>query len=403
MDHAANQDLSLSPLEPTPPSSKSPFPSKKVIGCVLILLLIATGLFVIYYDSTHPVPIAPQSIKEVSKIPTIAVIQTTDFLDWKVYTDTKNSLKFHYPNKWVAAAQQLTGSGYTQEITSPDGMYRLELIVRGNYNNQTGKPFPDITSYLNLGSLHVNTIMVDGQEAIQALPRAGSENENNIVFFSKDKATIIEINLTTMTKFNSDNVDNGKKLFNQILSTVKLSTTDGQTDTTSWKTFQSSSFMYSFKYPPLLALQTTADVGFTTGWESSFLVPKSNLQGGTSIRDVKIEINNIDKVWDWYGKEGINKYFDSLWTQPIEPESALSNKRQVKVENLTVDGHDAVETYEQDSFADARDHFFSRSITIKRDNNALVEIRTIVYDQKDRKELDRVLDDIIASFKFNPK
>lgn len=137
--------------------------------------------------------------------------------NWKTYTGS--SFSFKYPSTLTKESQMPQGSGYTQYFKSSDGTYILTIIVKGNYNQLTGKPFSDIGSYIDIKT-GVN-LKVDGQEAISVCPRAGCENTNDVYFFSKDSKEIISIILET-PKDASSLDDSRTKIFNQILSTFKF-------------------------------------------------------------------------------------------------------------------------------------------------------------------------------------
>ena len=68
-------------------------------------------------------------------------------------------------------------------------------------------------------------ITINGQEGRQILPRAGSENINEVVFFSKDEQFIYHLSLqtgTTPDKTPVAKVQEGQKIFTQILPTFKF-------------------------------------------------------------------------------------------------------------------------------------------------------------------------------------
>jgi len=114
----------------------------------------------------------------------------------------------------------LQGSGFTQDFQDNSGQYSFSLSVIGNYSQSTGKSYGSLYEYINL-PYTVRTINVGGQEAIQPLPRAGNEHVSSAMFFSEDSKFIYTVMLTT-NNVTAVNIEVGKTLFDQILSTFKF-------------------------------------------------------------------------------------------------------------------------------------------------------------------------------------
>lgn len=194
------------------------------LTCLILVLVVAVGSYLIGKYSAEPkTPPLPSetSVKESSP--------TTDpTVNWKTYTN--ENITFQFPSNWTEKPILIRGSGSTQEFEDPEGKFTFTTMVTGNYNQVTGKPYTSIDEYINM-PYRVKTIIIDGQEGRQPLPRAGSENINSIMFFSKDSKIIYNLELKTgNNSFDTPETDvgEGQKLFALILSTFKfLETKEG--------------------------------------------------------------------------------------------------------------------------------------------------------------------------------
>jgi hypothetical protein len=149
--------------------------------------------------------------------PTISPDETSG---WKTYGNEEYGFELKYPSAWTKLSPTLTGTGSFQEFSDPNHIFTLTISKRANYNNETGKPFNSLKEYVNM-PYGGRILKVDGQEGIQYLPRAGSENINSVDFFSKDLKNIYAIDLETTSKTDAQ-IQEGQKLFGQILSTFKF-------------------------------------------------------------------------------------------------------------------------------------------------------------------------------------
>jgi len=144
--------------------------------------------------------------------------------DWKIFTSTPGNLSFKYPSSFISKPEVTNGIAIIQDFTDKSGKYTLSFSITNNYNQTTEKPYANIDEYINL-PYQVKIIKIAELDGRQPLPRAGSENENQISFFSADKKTIYTINLKTGdSSLNTSEADitAGQTLFNQILSTFKF-------------------------------------------------------------------------------------------------------------------------------------------------------------------------------------
>lgn len=168
-----------------------------------------------FLDQTTPT-LTPA--KKITPTPTIAIS------NWKTYINGNVEFSIKYPPSWKESPSQLTGNAFSQEIKDQDGFYTFEIYYRVNYNTGTGKPYNSLQEHANM-PYPGKILSIDGVEAMQYLPRAGSENVNSIDFFSKDKRKIYSVALTTgksTFEVSMQQVTEGQKLFDQILSTFKF-------------------------------------------------------------------------------------------------------------------------------------------------------------------------------------
>ncbi|GAG38508.1 unnamed protein product, partial [marine sediment metagenome] len=146
------------------------------------------------------------------------------------------------------------GSGFTQEFEDPEGKFAFTFSSTQNYSQVTGEPYATIDEFINM-PYKVKTVIIDGLEGRQPLPRAGSENINSVIFFSKDSEVIYTLDLktgNTALDTPETDVEEGQRLFNQILSTFKFLDQEQTSDTADWKTYQgetSDGVKFTFKYP----------------------------------------------------------------------------------------------------------------------------------------------------------
>ncbi len=144
---------------------------------------------------------------------------TTDSTaNWKIYTN--DGISFKYPSDWIQAPKQSSGSGWSVEITDTQKVYAITFSSFGNYNQQTGKPYTTVADFLGF-PYQLKTVDMDGIQALQGLPRAGSENANAVYFFSKDAKSIYTLGFDT-DRNKPDKIQDGQAIFDQILSTFEF-------------------------------------------------------------------------------------------------------------------------------------------------------------------------------------
>ncbi len=186
--------------------------------------------------------------------------------NWKTFSN--ENISFKYPSNLNENPVQGIGSGSIVEFTDKNNEYSLIFTTRGNYDNGTGQPYLSIQDYASM-SYPGNTLKIDGQEGMQYVPRAGSENANSVFFFSPDKKVIYTVELITLpdTQHADPNkVKLGQELFTQILSTFKF------TETGDWKIYPTSTttgLPYQFQYPPTVEVTETQDIVYLKSGEST--------------------------------------------------------------------------------------------------------------------------------------
>ncbi|MBU1016832.1 hypothetical protein KJ678_01560, partial [Patescibacteria group bacterium] len=160
--------------------------------------------------------------EESKTSPTPVITGTESPINWKTYQN--ENVTFKFPSSWVEKPILIRGSGYTQEFEDPKNKFSFTFLSTGNYSQVTGKPYADIDEYVNM-PYKVKTVVVGGQEGRQPLPRAGSENINSVMFFSKDSKTIYTLELktgNTALDTSESDVNEGQRLFNQIIETFRF-------------------------------------------------------------------------------------------------------------------------------------------------------------------------------------
>jgi len=97
--------------------------------------------------------------------------------------------------------------------------YQLIIDQEKNLNSQTGKPYSSLREFTGL-NYDVSTKTVAGQTAALVQPRAGSETNYMVLFFSPYGKQTVSIKLDTPR--DGSKIDEGRQLFDQILSTFKF-------------------------------------------------------------------------------------------------------------------------------------------------------------------------------------
>lgn len=138
---------------------------------------------------------------------------------WQLYQSDDKTISFYYPPTWQIAENLRGEIPWSVSIEDPQKKYLLFFKVSNNYNQMTGKPFSSFSEYTGLQ--YINIVNVGEQEADQVCPRAGCENDNSVVFFSKDNKWIYDLSLGT--NFENDNeIKSSQQIFKSIITSFKF-------------------------------------------------------------------------------------------------------------------------------------------------------------------------------------
>ncbi len=130
-----------------------------------------------------------------------------------------NDYVFKIPKDWTQIEKS---SNFEQmvDFKSNDDI-KFAVNITKNLDETTNKPYKTIDEFINM-PYTVKALQVAGQDARQALPRAGSENIYNADFFTKDSKFIFSLSLEFPKDLQEEIPSHRQQLFEQILSTFKL-------------------------------------------------------------------------------------------------------------------------------------------------------------------------------------
>jgi hypothetical protein len=179
-----------------------------------------------YYSSTETTEAESLLDQILATFKFVNTGQTTQTLKWTTYDITPDtsldlhSYKVSLPENW----KQIEHSSNFQDLErfwdkydSPT--YQLNIQEQKNLNSQSGKPYASLKEFVGL-PYDTPKLNIDTQDALQPLPRTGSENIFKVFFFSKDHTSIFSIEL--ITPENGSKIEDGKTLFTQIITTFKF-------------------------------------------------------------------------------------------------------------------------------------------------------------------------------------
>jgi hypothetical protein len=132
-----------------------------------------------------------------------------DITNWKTYTNPTYNYTFKYPLDWSLKSPNTLGNQ----------TYTFSYQSIPNLNSKNNKPYRDLYEFIDL-PYKVNETIVDGQKAVQPLPRAGSENIFEAFFFTPQSKYIISFSLETPK--DGSKFDEGQTIYNQILASFKF-------------------------------------------------------------------------------------------------------------------------------------------------------------------------------------
>jgi hypothetical protein len=190
------------------------------IGAFIIL---AIGLVVFFYNQNQRLK---QMLSKYSEPTPTPVISNDPLANWRVYKNITDGYQLKVPQEWgqIEPSKSLP---YKAIFQSSDGLYRFTIDLIPNKNNVTGREYSSLDEYIGL-PYTVKTLKVDGQDARQPLPRAGSENYNKVNFFSQDGKTIFSLELLVGDGTQTDHrvtfeaIRIGGDIFDKVVSTFKF-------------------------------------------------------------------------------------------------------------------------------------------------------------------------------------
>lgn len=244
MENTAPNDRPV--IQPTkPPTQPSSLPLVLLVGLFIVCL---AGMGFLFWKNKQLQKIVSLQSKPAPVLTHVLnpTIEAQLYSGWVKYTNDECS--FDYPTNWLKKQQVEEGSGFTQEFThpEPERPFTLTFKVHGNYNQVTGKPYSTLDEYEGL-SYKTKTVMVDGVEGRQALPRAGSEHIYRVDFFSKDKKSIYSLALQigdSSMNVSESLAAKGKELFDHIVSSFKFTVL-------AWLPYRESLYGVEIQYPSI--------------------------------------------------------------------------------------------------------------------------------------------------------
>jgi hypothetical protein len=213
---------------PPPPPTKIKFPislnnAQMATISVAIFIILALGLVVFFFYQNQKLKQILSTYALPSPTPVAAYSPLTN---WVTYKSSQDYYEIKVPKEWIQSPLP-TGVKRTVIFQSPDGLYRITVAGQDNKNKVTGKPYPSLDEFIGL-PYTVKSYTVDGQEARQPLPRAGSENYDKVYFFSKDTASLLSIEMLVGDgtlkdhRVTGDTLEIGSHIFDQVVSTFKF-------------------------------------------------------------------------------------------------------------------------------------------------------------------------------------
>ena len=297
------QQIGQNPVNHQTLTPEKPKTNFLMIGSIVLACFVVFGFGGYFLGKQQWV--TKNSVQTTGITPSISPIPSeTPYLagDWKTYNiTTEPTLGLaNYTVKIPVSWKQIEHSSNFQDTeTFQDqyGQFTYQLVIhqQKNYNEQTGKPYATLKEVTGF-PYDVTNLVVGGQQAAQVLPRAGSESDYKVLFFSKDTKLVFSIELDTPR--DGSKLQQGEALFKQVLSSFKF--LDSNSELPGLKTYTSSKYGISFKYLEDYKVEEKVD-GFFVITAPGEHVP----QGGISI-DARLQ-----GIFETYEK-AVNYYTTSL-------------------------------------------------------------------------------------------
>lgn len=239
MDQSVQSPISAQEFPEVYPAISSPSPEPKHSHTLTYILFLIVGIifgslatwgyqkfFVQPVDVLQPAPL-PTVTETPMPLFTPTATTSTPIIDptagWSTFNITPDSAAgvIDYQIKLPLGWNRIEHSSNFQndEDFRDNERYGLNIHQEENINPSTKQPF---TSLRELSGLPYDTpaIKVGGQNAIQVLPRAGSENSFKVLFFSPTSKQWFSIQLDTPV--DGSLLQEGGTLYFRILSTFKF-------------------------------------------------------------------------------------------------------------------------------------------------------------------------------------
>jgi hypothetical protein len=188
----------------------------------LVAVLFVSVLYLLYLNFTKKPEIVYTPPTGNLTVPTTSPAVADLTANWKMYNITPDptlgyvSYQLNLPIVWKQIEHSSNFQG-TETFQSQQNVYQLTIEEKPN----SATNLRELTGL----SYDVDTLMIDGQLAAKVQPRAGSENNFMILFFSPNKK--LSFTITLETPRDGSKISEGEILFSQILSTFKF--TDSNT------------------------------------------------------------------------------------------------------------------------------------------------------------------------------
>jgi len=285
-------------ISPEKPKTNFLLISGIVLACFIVFGVGGYFLGTKQWSTKNSAPTITQT-PSISQIPSQT---TTSTSDWKTYTITTEptldltNYTVNVPTSWKQI-EHSSNFQNTETFQDTYGQFTYQLVIHQekNFNGQTGKPYTTLKELTGF-PYDVPTLVVDEQKAAQVLPRAGSESDYKVLFFSKDSKLVLSIELDTPR--DGSKLQEGEAIFKQILASFKL--LNSNSELPGIKTYTSSKYGISFKYPQDYKVEERVD-GFFVITAPGESAP----QGGISI-DARLQ-----GIFETYEK-AVNYYTSSL-------------------------------------------------------------------------------------------
>ncbi len=152
--------------------------------------------------------VAPTPSPTPTKTTTSYNIQTEQTLNLKNY-------QIEIPSNFEQIAHSSSFQNTETFLDNPlNPSIKIVINQEKNINPETKKPFSNLKDYLKI-NYDLDTLIVDNQNTLKVLPRAGSETDYKAIFFSPDKNVIFSILVSSPQ--NGSKLTEANNIFNKLL------------------------------------------------------------------------------------------------------------------------------------------------------------------------------------------